>query len=125
MENSGYTPNEILTMQRDAVERVLEMQRRANSHIAREQSAQNAAAYCPPAQSNRSQTDHGSRQDLHSGAVHSNPHRPSVLLPSGLQNILNSIGIGEDKTVVLAVIVILLSQNADQSLILALLYLIM
>ena len=148
MKNSGYTTNEILAMQRDAVERVREMQRRANSHVARSENAQTAAAVNPPngaerrlpdkskpAQTNRLvQPSHGgaalpnppAEQPPHKPHSNpSNPGKPSVLLPGGLQNLLNSIGIGEDKAVVLAVIVILLSQNADQSLILALLYLIM
>lgn len=149
MKNSGYTTNEILAMQRDAVERVREMQRRANSHVARSENGQSSAANSPPnggkdpltAQSKRPGTNYSSKQISSGSTAHptppaeqsqrkpppkpSRPHKPSVILPGGLQNILNSIGIGEDKAVVLAVIVILLSQNADQSLILALLYLIM
>lgn len=118
MNDSGYTSSEILAMQRDAIRRVREMQRRANSHV----------PHVPP--SNPAPTDGASQEQRREAPPPKKNHQeqknnPAVLLPNRLQGLISSIGIDEDKAVVLAVILILLSQNADQALIIALLYLIM
>ena len=115
MNDSGYTSSEILAMQRDAIRRVQEMQRRANIHVP-------PVSPAPTADASQEQR----REDPPPKKYHQEQkNSPAVLLPNRVQGLINSIGLGEDKAVVLAVILILLSQNADQTLIIALLYLIM
>ena len=109
--NGGYSAAEFSSMQQDAVNRVLEMQRRAQMRL--EQSNRMVSAGQMPAPGSLSQ--------------HPAPHRaqtqPSVLQPSfPFQGILEKLGLDGETVLLLILLLILLNEGADRSLILALVY---
>lgn len=96
MNNSGYSANDILSMQKDAIRRVREMQKRANVHLQPEKPK-------PPEKPVRSQTTDS----------------------AGGLDILKSLGIDSERAMILLLAALLSHEGADQKLIFALLYLIM
>lgn len=128
------TGNEFLRMQTDAVNRVKQMQRRADSFVA-----------SPPAGETPRQEDHPSpphhesrpkpfdhHQNVHSmpaPAVREHHVEPMQLLGGGnnpITGILESLFGGEsDKLLVLGLIWLLSKEKADQMLIMALFYILM
>lgn len=124
MKNSGYSSSEILSMQEDAVKRVKEMQRRANSHLPQPHAAARVAG--------RQTSDQPPRDSERPAEP---PRTAALRYPADneksapgrfeIGGLLSQFSVSEDKAVVLAIILILMSQGADKSLILALLYLIM
>ena len=109
--NGGYSAAEFSSMQRDAVNRVLEMQRRAQMRL--EQSNRMASAGQMPAPTSVPQ---------HSPQHISQP-QPQIPQPAfPFQGILEKLGMDGETAVLLILLLILLNEGADRSLILALVY---
>lgn len=113
--SSRYSGDELASMQKDAMERVREMQRRADETLRRS----NASLVPPPAQP---------VQEIPPSCPPEAPPpipQPTISAPPAgkLGNILSAAGIDQDRIVILALLLILYNDGADQLLLLALLYL--
>ncbi len=111
---SRYSGDELASMQKDAMERVREMQRRADETLRRSNASLNPPPP-PPV------------QDPPPCPPEVSPQNPLPMhsAPSAgkLGNILSAAGIDQDRIVILALLLILYNDGADQLLLLALLYL--
>ena len=109
ISNSGYSASQISSMQQDAIERVREMQRRAREKLESSNRAAVPAGNFParpvPAPQSSVQT-----------AV--SPAQP-------FQGILEKLGIDGETALILILLLLLLNEGADRSLILALVYILM
>lgn len=129
MNNSGYSSREILSMQKDAIERVREMQRRANHHLTNtEQNRSNTNNNRETTSSNLGQQK--SNEEHRSSNHHEQQHPiiPVAQAPksqNSIGNLLSSFNLSEDRALILLIVFILVQEGADTPLILALLYLIL
>lgn len=107
-----YSSEELASMQKDAMERVREMQRRADETLRRSNAGLSSftaeiptpSAPAPPAPPS--------------------PESPKPIVPAGkLGNVLSAVGIDQDRMIILALLLILYNDGADNLLLLALLYL--
>ena len=118
---NNYSRDELATMQKDAMERVREMQRRADETLRRSNQAMPPAA--PPVQP----PPEPSQEPPKPKPPPLPP--PSVELPTAstnkLGNILSAAGMDSDRLIILGLLLILWNDGADQLLLLALLYLLL
>lgn len=105
MAENSYNASDMMSMQRDAVRRVREMQRRANEKLRPPVPAQRDAAHPPAAPAPPA----------------SRPASESA--GSGLSSFLSQMNLDSEKTMLLLLIILLLREGADTKLILALCYL--
>ena len=113
--NSHYSGEQLASMQKDAMDRVREMQRRADETLRRS----NADFAPPPAEMKAPPAE--------PVPIPPTP-KPQVPVPcpepiGKLENLLSVAGIDRDRIVILALLLILYNEGADQLLLLALLYL--
>ena len=132
--NSGYSSSEILTMQRDAAERVREMQRKAQQRLQQSNTQQindpnhmNMRQTTPPFHNNRpvggvpASAVPPQQNPLSSPA-------PSQSLPSpfsfgnSIQGILQGLHLDQDRIILLLLFLVLMQEEADPMLLLALAY---
>ena len=134
--NSGYSSSEILAMQRDAAERVREMQRRAQERLHQSNSPQmsnpnhmNMRQPSPPPHDSRSVggapaiSVSSPRQEApspHHAAPKPSP--PFSFLGSSIQGILDQFHLDQDRIVLILLFLVLMREEADPMLLLALAY---
>ena len=132
--NSGYSSSEIMAMQRDAAERVREMQRRAQQRLH---------------QSNGQQMDNPNQMNMRQPSPHNNrpvggipafsvppprqeappPHHgtsqsppPPFSFGSSIQAILDQFHLDQDRIVLILLFLVLMREESDPMLLLALAY---
>lgn len=113
ISNSGYSASQISAMQQDAVERVREMQRRAREKL----ESSNQIASAPVRQQPVQQAAY--RQS--SPAVPAAPASPA----QPFQGFLEKLGLDGETALILILLFLLINEGADQTLILALVYILM
>ena len=113
ISNSGYSASQISAMQQDAIERVREMQRRAREKL----ESSNQIASAPVRQQPVQQAAY--RQS--SPAVPAAPASPA----QPFQGFLEKLGLDGETAFILIVLFLLINGGAVQSLILALVYILM
>lgn len=124
--NSGYSSSEIMAMQRDAAERVREMQRRAQQRLH---------------QSNGQQMDNPNQMNMRQSPSHNRPvgGMPAFSVPpphhgtsqsppplfsfgSSIQAILDQFHLDQDRIVLILLFLVLMREESDPMLLLALAY---
>jgi len=117
--------NDMQRMQQDAIRRVREMQSRANQSLNRSQST------APQERPAHEASQHSQQNHSQPSSSHSAPAPPSLLpdlssLPqaSSLNSLFDSLLQDGERTLILVLILILVSEKADTGLIFALMYLI-
>lgn len=113
ISNSGYSASQISAMQQDAVERVREMQRRAREKL----EGSNQVSAVPVRQQPVQQAAY--RQS--SPAVPAAPASPA----QPFQGFLEKLGLDGETALILILLFLLINEGADQTLILALVYILM
>ena len=113
ISNSGYSASQISAMQQDAIERVQEMQRRAREKL----ESSNQIASAPVRQQPVQQAAY--RQS--SSAVPAAPASPA----QPFQGFLEKLGLDGETALILILLFLLINEGADQTLILALVYILM
>ncbi len=115
--NSGYSASELSSMQRDAMERVREMQRRARQRI-EETNRMVTESPTVPAPHRSMQQPANNNTTTHKPAATSRPAQPAPL-----QGILDRLNLDGDTVLILILLLLLMNDGSDQSLILALVWL--
>ena len=123
-------------MQRDAVRRVKEMQQRAQQTLNSANAAIPAQPQHPPKQEGHPSGRGGHTGDGpgHPGPPPQQPHEPegstalspvldNMTRPFNLKGVLDALGLDTEQLIILGLLLILLSEGADKTLILALCYL--
>lgn len=140
-----YSPQEIQAMQQDAIERVRQMQQRServlrrsakvpsffieeeNSHPASNQEQNNHLAHTDSSSNMDSHhfpaADHHPPADHPSASYHSSFAAPTEVPQSSLEQILSALNLEKEQLLILALLFLLYTDGADQTLLLALLYL--
>ena len=128
-KNSNYSSSDLMSMQQDAVRRVREMQRIANSKLGGVQeaaqpeqrhSAGQAAAPVPPA------IGQVPGRDRHHEAEREKTAPPASSGGSNpLSGILSQLNLDHDRLIILLLLIVLMNEGADQKLLLALCYLLL
>ncbi len=107
-----YSSEELASMQKDAMERVREMQRRADETLRRSNAGLSSFTAEIPT------------LPAPAPSVPPPPEAPKPIVPTGkLGNVLSAAGIDQDRMIILALLLILYNDGADNLLLLALLYL--
>lgn len=149
MPEQGYTYSEMRSMQQDAIRRVMEMQRRANERLHRSGGANSAGNR--PAQGTQNRPN-GGRGGQHSGpGTQQEPQRPSsggqahspqnqrpvqhspasqgqssgLELPftsGALEGIISRLGLESDQLILIGLLLLLINEGADTTLIMAVFY---
>lgn len=115
-QKGSYSPDDFSAMQKDAMARVREMQRKADENLRRS----NAAIASPPAPPEPVPLPAPQKAE----ARPCPPPAPSN--ESGkLMQLLSAAGIDNDRLIILGLLLLLYNDGADQMLLLALLYLFM
>lgn len=147
-QNSGYSADDIMAMQKDAIARVKEMQRRADQTLHRNQQPSPAGAVAPQTVSPSPEKENKNMPSSASPAQKPAPRQqstepshsghPSVMgnvfsmvdnlltaSPSTgkLQGILNALNVDNERLLILILLVMLYNDGADYTVLLALLYL--
>lgn len=143
VNNSGFNGSQVMHMQQDAIRRVREMQRRANEKLQQTQHMMTNPP--PPSSPQRGQSGHmQNRQQASSSPPpkeHKQPHQEkaptqsshkqhtaapkqasSVFSPAAL---LDKLNIDHERALLLLLVVVLVNEQADTKLILALCYLLL
>ena len=126
-KNAPYSQDDLAAMQKDAMERVREMQRRADETLRRSNSSLQKPRPPQPPQPNQSPpaAPQDPQQQLAPGPL------PPAAPPSGtvpvegkVEQLLQTLGIDRDRLLILGLLFLLYNEgNSDYSLLLALLYL--
>lgn len=132
---SGYSSNEMMQMQQDALRRVREMQRRANDNLRSTQQyfngepirdgpypASESDNHLPePVETFEPKTNKRNHSDA------STVSQRGLSLPflgmKPLSGLLDSFGLDQERLLILILIILLINEDADKTLILALCYL--
>ena len=114
-----YSPEELSAMQKDAMDRVREMQRRADETLRRSNAA------LPPQEAPQSTPLPAQPEPPHSPQPQQHPPAPPLPQTTGgkLSQILSVAGMDQDRLIILGLLLLLYNDGADQLLLLALLYL--
>ena len=115
ISNSGYSASQISAMQQDAVERVREMQRRAREKL----EGSNQVSAVPVRQQPVQQAAY--RQPSPAPAAPAAPAPPA----QPFQGFLEKLGLDGETALILILLFLLINEGADQTLILALVYILM
>lgn len=127
------TNNEMDRMQQEAIRRVQEMQSRARRTVETSRPQQNAAPANKEAPRSQERREHGHEQEHehheHNNSGHtSEPQQASFpaegILPGPAGDILKSLMKDSEKTLILLLILLLVGEECDMGLVLALMYLI-
>ena len=110
-----YSSNELASMQKDAMERVREMQRRADETLRRS----NASLMPPP----KTEAPKPAPLPLTETPKPSPPSSPLPNTNGKIGTVLSAAGIDQDRMIILALLLILYNDGADNLILLALLYL--
>ena len=135
--NRSYSENDMLRMQQDAEERVREMRNRSNQTTWQEEIPMPAFAKSSARSrswNNSSGTEQKENPQQHeensteqnSGHSHNNADRPIDEKKESstiIEDIVSSLGIDSDRMLIIGLILVLINQKADTTLILALAYL--
>lgn len=116
---SNYSREDLAAMQKDAMERVREMQRRADETLRRSNQSMPQPSPLPPMQK---------EENLSPPPPPPKPlpqPPPAISNNSKLSNILSIAGMDSDRLIILGLLLILWNDNADHLLLLALLYLLL
>lgn len=113
MAENRYSSGEMMSMQRDAIRRVREMQRRANEKLRQQQQ--------PVAPVHQNSVSSNQPQHTHSAPPPISAEKFSPTL--GLSSFLSNFELDQEKILLLLLIVLLLNEGADTKLVLALCYL--
>ncbi|MBP1581964.1 MAG: hypothetical protein J6A26_06175 [Oscillospiraceae bacterium] len=118
--SNHYSREDLSAMQKDAMERVREMQRRADENLRRS----NAAL---PPQSQQEDLPPPQPETPAAQAAAPPPAPVAPPPPSGnrLSQILSVVGVDQDRAIILGLLLILYNDRADPLLLLALLYLLL
>ena len=116
---SNYSRDDLAAMQKDAMERVREMQRRADETLRRSNQAMPQPSPPPPMQ----KEENPSPPPPPPKPLPQPP--PAISNNSKLSNILSIAGMDSDRLIILGLLLILWNDNADHLLLLALLYLLL
>lgn len=134
-QDKQYSRQELQSMQKDAIERVRQMQQRSEQvlrHSPRtpsffvseetpKQQKEEPPVSAPPLSSPIFPQPQHPSSSFHSASVEQNPHKQTNENP--LEQILSSLNIDRDRIVLLSVFFLLASDKSDPTLLLALLYL--
>lgn len=142
--NAGnYSSAQIMAMQKDAERRVMEMRRMANERIRRTEKSMQGGSSAPgaapahpsaPAEGNGGFVQRQSHpNENHPASMQKKPANlpppteevQTELVPSGMQGILDRIGLDEESLLILLLLLLLINEGADTMLILALVYLLL
>ncbi len=119
-QNSSYSPKDMAAMQQDAMERVREMQRRADETLRRSNP--------PPPASTVERPTPTPQPPLPPPAEIPTPAPaplPDLLGGGKLNQLLAATGMDRDRLILLGLLLILWNDNADKKLLLALVYLLL
>lgn len=116
---SNYSREDLAVMQKDAMERVREMQRRADETLRRSNQSMPQPSPPPPVQ----KEENPSPPPPPPKPLPQPP--PAISNNSKLSNILSIAGMDSDRLIILGLLLILWNDNADHLLLLALLYLLL
>ena len=116
---SNYSREDLAAMQKDAMERVREMQRRADETLRRSNQSMPQPSTPPPVQ----KEENPSPPPPPPKPLPQPP--PAISNNSKLSNILSIAGMDSDRLIILGLLLILWNDNADHLLLLALLYLLL
>lgn len=114
---SNYSREDLAAMQKDAMERVREMQRRADETLRRSNQSMPQPSPPPPVQKEENPSPPPPKP------LPQPP--PAISNNSKLSNILSAAGMDSDRLIILGLLLILWNDNADHLLLLALLYLLL
>ena len=143
-----YTPQQLQAMQQDALERVRQMQRRSEQVVRRSPRAPSffvqedgsAAHSSQPPQQNVSTTSSHPQNSSHSSQQNTGWSRHTQQLPSPqnhpspppaatssnpLEAVMDALGLDQERLLILGLLLVLATDGADQTLLLALLYLLL
>ena len=135
--SSGYSEAELLKMQEDAIARVRQMQERARRNLGEVQGQDPEPELVQPEVIPPASSTGPAQQRNNNATNNTNSNTAQSLLPSlgNLSNLFSASGnspistllswAGGDRIIILVLIVILLGDNADQTLLLALCYLLL
>lgn len=119
-----YSPEELAAMQKDAMERVREMQRRAdetlrrsNASLPQQEPPMNPPIPPPP------EAPRAPQAAQHPPAPLSSPSLDQQTSGGKLSQILSAAGMDQDRMIILGLLLLLYNDGADHLLLLALLYL--
>ena len=115
MAENRYSGGDMMSMQRDAIRRVREMQRRANEKLGQQAS--------PQARQNRPSSSPAHTEHNHAVPVPATVPAEKVPQVSGLSSFLSNLDLDQEKIMLLMLLVLLIREGADTKLILALCYL--
>lgn len=127
--SNNYSANDLIAMQKDAMERVREMQRRSDERLRQSNSAIPKPIHPPAASSAPQSPAQAAPEDQ--GNAPSNGQREAYapeqsLAPSGkISQALQALGIDQDRLILFAVLLVLYNDGADYTLLLAILYLLL
>lgn len=118
-----YTNAELMAMQQDAIRRVQDMHRRAQQRVqGQPDSTRTQRGTSHPAQRSRS---NGAQEQQHRQPPAPSP--PAEIQQTGegtpIEKILKDLNIDKDRIILLGLIILLLNEGADRTLIIALVYL--
>lgn len=122
--NSGYSSSQIMSMQKDAVRRVNEMQRVAQDRLRRTAAAMNGGAPSPSAPP----APHRQPAKPNQPAAPASPPPAPVEgdpVPAPFQGFLDRLGLDQESTLLLVLLLLMVNEGADRSLILALVYILL
>ncbi len=129
--NNGYSSSEILAMQRDAAERVREMQRRAQQRLQQSNGQQmgvNIPHPSPAPHSNRpiggipAFSPPAQRQDAPPVNHNANHSSSPTSFGSSIQGLLDQFHLDHDRILLILLFLVLMREDADPTLLLALAY---
>ena len=122
-----YTPQQLQAMQQDALERVRQMQRRSEQVVRRSPRAPSFFVQEDVSTAHSSQQNTGwSRhtQQLPSVQNHFSPP-PAATSSNPLETVMDALGLDQERLLILGLLLVLATDGADQTLLLALLYLLL
>ncbi len=127
--SSNYTPKEMAAMQKDAMERVKEMQRRADESLRRSNPEPKPEPIPPqqpvPPPAAEVQNPPNNQPAVTNSPAPAAPQSPVLSIESKLGQICSALGIDRDHMIILGLLLVLWNDGADRKLLLALLYLLL
>lgn len=116
-KNSNYSSSDMMSMQRDAVRRVKEMQRIANSRVYSSPTSEpkRAGGHSP-----NIPTSLPPKQESNRGEK-----KPSFEDGNPISGLLSQLNLDSDRLIILILLIVLMNEGADQKMLLALCYLLL
>ncbi len=123
--SSNYSSKEMAAMQKDAMERVREMQRRADESLRRSNPPPSSPPPSPPAPAPMVENPTYPEPLPQLLSPEPSLNLPNLLSNGKLGNILSAAGIDQDRLILLGLLLVLWNDSADRKLLLALVYLLL